>query len=53
MVKHGLVVKPKTMTKMRYLEIERVLKVVAEKAGFTLAELDLYLWFMETGKVLK
>jgi len=53
LVKHGLVVKPKTMTKMRYLEIERVLKVVAEKAGFTLAELDLYLWFMETGKVLK
>lgn len=53
LVKHGLVVKPKTMTKKRYLEIERVLREVARSGGFTLAELDLYLWYMETGRVLK
>jgi N-glycosylase/DNA lyase len=41
------------MTKKRYLEIEAVLKKIAEKLDMSLAELDLYLWYLETGKVLK
>lgn len=45
--------RPKTLTKNRYLEIERVLNDFAKKRGMNLAELDLYLWYMETGKVLK
>jgi N-glycosylase/DNA lyase len=45
--------RPKTLTKKRYVEIERVLKGFAGKRGMNLAELDLYLWYMETGKVLK
>lgn len=53
LVRHGLIEKPKTMTKKRYAEIEKVLAQLAEKSGLTLAELDLYLWYMETGKVLK
>lgn len=53
LVKHGLIEKPKTLTKKRYLEIERVLKKIAEKTGLSLGELDLYLWYEETGKILK
>ena len=50
---HGLIEKPKTMTKKKYLEIEVVLKELAQELDLTLAELDLYLWYLETGKVLK
>lgn len=45
--------KPKTLTKKKYLQIEQILKKIAEKHGITLAELDLHLWYQETGKVLK
>ena len=49
----GLIKKPKTLSKSRYLEIEDVLRGIGAKANLNLAELDLYLWYMETGKVLK
>lgn len=45
--------KPKTLSKKRYLEIEDILAGIAKETGLTLMELDLYLWYMETGKVLK
>jgi N-glycosylase/DNA lyase len=51
--KFGLIKKPKTMTRKRYIEIESLLREIARKAELNLAELDLYLWFLETGKVLK
>lgn len=53
LVKHDLIEKPKTLTKKRYLEIETLLKKLANELKLTLAELDLYLWFLETGKILK
>ena len=53
LVGHGLIERPKTITRKRYLEIESLLKKIAEKSGLTLAELDLYLWYIQTGKVLK
>ncbi|MFB6088871.1 MAG: N-glycosylase/DNA lyase [Candidatus Aenigmatarchaeota archaeon] len=53
LVSHGLIEKPKTLTKKKYLEIEEVLQKIAKKANLTLAELDLYLWYIETGKILK
>jgi len=53
LVRHNLIEKPKTMTKKRYLEIEEVLAGIAGKLEMNLAELDLYLWYLETGKVLK
>lgn len=49
----GLAKRPKTLTRGRYLELEKILRQLAEKAGLSLAELDLYLWYLETGKVLK
>ncbi|MBN2095727.1 MAG: N-glycosylase/DNA lyase [Candidatus Aenigmarchaeota archaeon] len=45
--------KSKCLTKKKYLEIEEVLRAIGQKAGLNPAELDLYLWYMETGKVLK
>ena len=53
LVRYGIIKKPKTITKNKYLEIENILSKIAEKTNLTLAELDLYLWYMETGKILK
>ena len=53
LVKNKLIDKPKTLTKKRYLEIENLLKKIAVKVNLNLGELDLYLWYHETGKVLK
>lgn len=51
--RYGLIEKPKALTQRRYLEIEELLRRIAGEADLNLAELDLYLWYMETGKVLK
>ena len=53
LVKYNLIEKPKTMTKRKYLEIEGILQDLGVEVALNLAELDLYLWYMETGKVLK
>jgi N-glycosylase/DNA lyase len=53
LVNEKLIEKPKAITPKRYLEIESVLEDIGRKAGLDLAELDLYLWYMETGKILK
>jgi N-glycosylase/DNA lyase len=53
LVRHGLIEKPRAMTKKRYMEVESLLRGIAEKVNLSLAELDLYLWYLETGKVLK
>jgi N-glycosylase/DNA lyase len=45
--------RPKTLTKKRYLNIERLLHTLARQADLTVAELDLYLWYLETGTILK
>ena len=53
LVKYSLIEKPKSMTKRKYLEIEGILQDLGVEVALNLAELDLYLWYMETGKVLK
>jgi len=53
LAKHGIIRRPKTLTKVKYLEIEETLRGIAKRLGLNLSELDLYLWYMETGKVLK
>lgn len=50
---HGIIKHPKTITRKRYLEIEKKLRKLAEKTSTSLGELDLYLWHMKTGKILK
>jgi N-glycosylase/DNA lyase len=53
LVDGGMIERPKTLTEKRYLEIEQVLEGLGKKVNLNLAELDLYLWYLETGKVLK
>src|SRR3989344_6288551 len=53
LVDHGVIEKPKTLTPNKYIEIENVLRKLAEATNTSLGELDLYLWYKETGKVLK
>lgn len=55
MAEHGLIVEAdgKGITRRRYLDYERILAVVAERVGLPLGEMDLYLWYRKTGKVLK
>lgn len=53
LVKNNIIKKPKTLTKNKYLEIENKLSNITKKANLNLAELDLYLWYQETGKILK
>jgi len=53
LTKHNIIEKPKVLTKRKYLAIEDLLREIAGKSNVNLAELDLYLWYMETGKILK
>jgi N-glycosylase/DNA lyase len=43
----------KGLTRKRYLAIEELLDVVAERLRLEPGELDLYMWYRKTGKVLK
>ncbi|ADI74912.1 DNA-(apurinic or apyrimidinic site) lyase [Methanohalobium evestigatum Z-7303] len=49
----GLIEVPKTLTRKKYYNIEQVFSSLAEEASLTPAELDLYLWYTQTGEVLK
>ncbi len=49
----GLVKPRKTITKKVYLECEEALEKIAADIGLTQAELDLYIFYIKTGKVLK
>jgi N-glycosylase/DNA lyase len=42
-----------SLPRKKYLEIEKILESLASRTGLNLAELDLYLWYLETGKILK
>ena len=53
LVKYSLIKRPKTITKNKYLEIEKTLRDIAKETNLTLSELDLYLWYLETGEILK
>ena len=53
LARYKLLEKPKTLTKKEYFKIENLLREIAGKSNLNLAELDLYLWYMETGKILK
>jgi N-glycosylase/DNA lyase len=44
---------PNTLSKKQYLHVEKLLQAIADKLSITLSELDLYLWYIMTGKILK
>ena len=53
LARYHIITPPKTLTKNQYLAIEKTLRDIAAKTRLTLAELDLYIWYMETGNILK
>jgi N-glycosylase/DNA lyase len=54
MVENKLITeKPKSLNKKIYLDVEKNFNKLAEKLGMSSAELDLYMWYLKTGKVLK
>ena len=55
LVKNNLIVQPnsKSLNTKKYIKIENLLKQIAQKINLNLGELDLYLWYQETGKILK
>ncbi|MCR4368552.1 MAG: N-glycosylase/DNA lyase [archaeon] len=48
-----LVERPKSVNARNYCAIESRLDLFAKKTGLSHSKLDLYLWYMKTGKVLK
>jgi N-glycosylase/DNA lyase len=44
---------PTTLSKKKYLEIERKMKAFSEKIGIPMGHLDLLLWYKEAGEVFK
>lgn len=53
LVETGLVEPRKTLTKKAYLECEDVLLKLCDQIGVSMAELDLYIFYIKTKKVLK
>lgn len=51
--RYRFIQRPKTLTAKKYRKIEANLQELATQTQLTLAELDLYLWYLETGKILK
>ncbi|MAG20362.1 N-glycosylase [archaeon] len=47
------IIEDSKLNKKRYLEIEEKFKKISEKLGMSMGELDLYVWYMKTGEVLK
>jgi N-glycosylase/DNA lyase len=44
---------PNQVNQKEYLRLEKVFRMIGSRLGMNLAELDLYLWYKATGKVLK
>jgi len=53
LVRNNLIERPKTINPKKYLEVEKILKQLTQETNTNLGELDLYLWYSETGKILK
>ncbi|MBI2576461.1 N-glycosylase/DNA lyase [Candidatus Woesearchaeota archaeon] len=53
MVEHGLIGEIPTLSEKNYLKIEETFLKLAEKASMLPGELDMYLWYMKAGDVLK
>jgi N-glycosylase/DNA lyase len=46
-------IKDKKINRKRYIKYENILRAIAEYCNMDLARLDLYLWYIETNKILK
>lgn len=53
LTENRIIPKPRSLTKKAYLDIEKEFIRIARSLKISPAELDLYMWYMKTGKVLK
>lgn len=53
LAEHKVIDRPKTLTPQLYREIEQKFTELASTLRMSLAKLDLFLWYMKTGEVLK
>jgi N-glycosylase/DNA lyase len=53
MIEHKIIEKPKTLTPKSYLLIEKKFIKLANRLEITPAKLDLLMWYLKTGEVLK
>ena len=53
MIENNIIERPKTLTRNNYLEIEKIFFNLAKKLEMPPAKLDLFMWYMKTGEVLK
>jgi len=53
LAEHKIIERPKSLSAKKYVEIENKLNELCELTGTTQGELDFYLWYQKTGKVLK
>ena len=51
--KYDIIPPTKTITANTYLYLEKQLQCIAQSEKLRLGELDLYLWYMQTGAILK
>jgi N-glycosylase/DNA lyase len=51
--RYGFISAPSSLSRTSYLETEKILSKIAGELNVSLAELDLYLWYMDTGRILK
>ena len=53
LAEHNIINKPKALTQITYKEIEQKFTELASMLRMSPAKLDLFLWYMKTGEVLK
>ncbi|MEK6909189.1 MAG: N-glycosylase/DNA lyase [Nanoarchaeota archaeon] len=53
LAEHKIIDRPKTLTSQLYKEIEQKFTELASTLRMSLAKLDLFLWYIKTGEVLK
>lgn len=53
LIDNKLIETHKTLTPKIYIEIERLMSKISKKLDMTQGELDLYVWYIKTGKILK
>lgn len=53
LIEHGAIERPKTLSAQKYFETEKKLEELCSLTQTTQGELDLYLWYQKTGKILK
>ncbi len=53
LIDNGIIGAYKTLTPKIYLEIEQIMFEICKKLNMSQGELDLYVWYIKTGKILK